>query len=443
MLSEKLIDVSTEEIVFNNKIDNLIKEVKSISPSETNFKNKIQEFSKDALELFESYKNRLKIKNDLSNYSNSDFNNFINKSDENDINHLRKLAINIISKINKVENYDEIEKFNLLNKNIKSLNTLSLSNNGKIASGGENKKIYVSSDKLILSDKKNIKFKEIDLHSEILDLEFVDENTLCVRVKNNEIWYVNSKNNEKVKLVSHKKRKIRNYLRNENLKGDRIKFTSINSSIYSIGDKTLTEYNLKIKKTKEIKFEDLLKDEILNDIEYSNNNLYLTTNKGNIIKFNIFNTLHSKILSKSLGLNGNDIPSTLETFNDLILIGTNNGWIYIYKSINNNLVCTDRKSAHKSSINNIHYNKSNNLIYSSAIDGTFTIIPMSDFKSNDHLLNSMYIQLSNKNSINSITNISSEGNEYIITIDSNGKMIYWDFDISDLFNEIKNQINNI
>ena len=115
---------------------------------------------------------------------------------------------------------------------------------------------------------------------------------------------------------------------------------------------------------------------------------------------------------------------------------------YIYKSKNNNLVCVDRKSAHKSSVNNIHYNKSNNLIYSSSVDGTFTIIPVNGVKNNNQLLNSMYIQLSNKNSINSISNISYGEDNYIITIDNSGKMIYWDFDISDLFNEINILLNN-
>lgn len=443
LLSEKLISVSTDEIIFNNKIDNLIKEVKSIGPNETNFNIKIQKFSKEALELFNTYTNRLKIKNDLSNYSNSDFNNFINKSDANDINHLRELAINIISKINRAENYDEIEKYNLLDRSLKSLNSLTLSNNGKIATGGKNQKIYISKNKLDFSFKKDNSFNEIDLNSEILDLEFINENTLCARVRNNEIWYINSNKNEKVKLVSHKKRKLKNLLNNENLKGDRIKFIPLNSSIFSIGDKAITEYNLKTKKTKEINFDDLLKDEILNDIEYNNNNnLYLTTTKGNIINYNISNLKHSKILSESLGLNGNDIPSTLEIYNNLILIGTKNGWIYIYKSKNNNLVCVDRKSAHKSSVNNIHYNKSNDLIYSSSVDGTFTIIPVNGVKNNNQLLNSMYIQLSNKNSINSISNISYGEDNYIITIDNSGKMIYWDFDISDLFNEINILLNN-
>ena len=54
----------------------------------------------------------------------------------------------------------------------------------------------------------------------------------------------------------------------------------------------------------------------------------------------------------------------------------------------------------------------------------------------------MYIQLSNKNSINSISNISYGEDNYIITIDNSGKMIYWDFDISDLFNEINILLNN-
>ena len=111
--------------------------------------------------------------------------------------------------------------------------------------------------------------------------------------------------------------------------------------------------------------------------------------------------------------------------------------IYIYKNVSNKLIYLDRKTAHKTSITDIYYSKEKGLVYSSGEDGSFTATPIKETIDKKNTAGAMFIQFGQENYINSIGYTASKNKNYIITIDKNGRMIYWDFDINNLFGQIR------
>ena len=445
-IAEKFINISTQEIISNNQIINLNKKIKLLSPFEQGFNEKIKGFAQEALKLYENYIEASEARKRLNN-TDLAFKNFSHQSDQNDRNNLTKLALNLISKINGVNNYTEIEKFNLLNKiNTKSLNSLAISNQGRFAIGGKNKKLYRSREILDISSKQDIIFDEMKFEHEITAVEFINEDVLCIRLVNGQIWYTNFNTNQKARIYPEKvkkrsRKKIKNY---DEQRRKKIKFIPNTKSIFSTTNTKLIQYNLPNKEILELSFDNLANNERLEDITYDGEKyLFITTSIGNIYNYNIKENTHSKILNSDIGLTGNNRAVEIQFYDNKLLIGTNNGWIYIFKINFNKLVYVDRKIAHKTTIIDMHYNKQTNLIYSSGDDGTFIVTSIKEeFEKGNNVQEDIIVELGKENYINSIGYTSSKNKNYIITIDRNGRMIYWDFNIDNLFVQIKKLLHS-
>ena len=439
-LSEDLIKISTDEILFNINIEKLNTEIKLTIPSESNFEQKVNNFAVESINLYDSYLEILSLKNKISQKSNKNHEKFYLKSDENDRNHLRELALNIISKINKVQNYSEINKFNLLKKlNSKSLLSLAVSKNGKIATGGTGEKLYFSNNNINIDN--DIIFDVFNFESTLTDVIFINEKIICVRLLSNQIWYCDLESKNKVLLYSKKlKRKERLEVADQAKKHhEKLTFVDNKKSIFFVSKDNLVEYNLLKKKTTEINFGDLENNEAIEDIEYnSKKHIIITTSLGNIIYYNIESKIHKKILGNEFNLTNDDKIVHIEIFEDNLFVGSKNGWIYIFKLRNNKLSYINRIIAHKYDITEMYFN--NYTIYSSGSDGTFTINPINIGNKKNKEQNKILIQLASNNYINSIKTIDIENEKYVLTVDKKGRLIYWNFDIEYLFEYIKNSI---
>tara|TARA_B100001250_G_scaffold413097_1_gene446118 strand:+ start:1610 stop:4789 length:3180 start_codon:yes stop_codon:yes gene_type:complete len=439
-IAEKFINISTDEINFNNQISNLNTEIKLVNPFEEDFEDRIEDLIHQAIKIYDNYKELTKVKRSLTkNRETNQLNETIYHSidDENDRNNLREVALNIIAKINKVDNYTDINKFNLLDKHRpNSLNTIAISNEGRFATGGKNKTVFVSREKLNIQLKENIVFDKITFESHIKTITFIDEQTLCVGLANGHIWYSNFKTKTKARIYPQKiKRKHLDEIK-------KIEFVSFEKSIFAINSNELIKYNLPEKQTYRINFDDMEKHEKLEDIAFNKKNyLFISTSKGNIYNYNIVTQTHSKINRNDLNFSSGDLPAQIEFYNNNLLIGTQNGWIYEYEMNGNSLSYINRTLSHKTEITDLYYDAINKKIYSASLDGSFTISPTNNESNKNHnTYQKIIIKLGRKNQINAIGYTKHKNENYIITVDKNGKMIYWDFNIDNLFNRIKQTI---
>lgn len=387
--------------------------------------------------------------------------NILNRNYDDD--NLRQIAVNLIAKLNGQYQYSSIEKYSLVQENTKPLRALNISNDGKIATGGESNILYVSSKNMTSGIAPLSRMSEFK--SEINALEFLSENLIAVGLENSEVWLVelNSKENQKIfppkkwkpgKLLGSGIREITELIsvfQKDYFKGvGFIEYYKQNNILIASLEKSIVEIDFnKINRGEEefiksINLEGLSNDEFLTSMTLSEpyNTIFVATNKGNIILYDL-NTKKEKILPNSILSLNDEKAIEIEFYEDKILIGTNEGSIYFYQlTRDKSFKLLGSQRTNFSKIKDILFNNDN--IYSLSENGTLSIIPIANFKS-DRMSNQVQIpvniSLELGNYGHAIEKFLYKGTQYFVTADHLGNLVYWDLNLENNFKEIERVYN--
>ena len=434
---------------INKKINSLLFNVDHTVSSD---KKTINSF---AIQFIETFKRRniiLKeidsIKNEVGEYNIVERDKILDV--EADDKNLRQLTLNLIAKLNGKENYSDVKEVDYIHINNKPLNSLAISNEGRIATGGDSEILYRSKSVFDLNiTPENIVYDQMKFNSSISNIEFIDEDILAVVLKNGELWYANIVTKDKVKLYPNEKRKVKI------LKSivDEVRFNKKNKfeliyvkdqnlgKLYSLIDNKLFSVDLANKKIENIEFEEFSNNEVINTIGYnkSNNNIFFITSNLRLFKIDtnknlLYNIEIDQIISDSLSR-----VEKINFFENNILFGTSDGWIYSYEESENKLLYKSRLNVHKSSVVNVLSVNNLSSLYSSGSDGTLTITRNRILGINE---NQIEVQLGKNNYITDMVYSGKMGNNTIMTCDLNGNLIFWQFDLKTALQHIETLAQN-
>ena len=434
---------------INKKINSLLFNVDHTISSD---KKTIKSFASQFVETFNRRNIVLKkidsIKNAVGNYSIVERDKLLDvvADDKN----LRQLSLNLIAKLNGKENYSDVKEVDYIHINNKPLNSLAISKNGRIATGGDSEILYRS--KSVFDSNitpQNIVYDQMKFNSSISNIEFIDEDILAVVLKNGELWYTNIVTKDKVKLYPNEKRKVKVlnrivdeiglnnknqfevvYLKDENL-----------GKLYSLIENKLISVDLANKKIENIEFEEFNNNEVINNIgiNKSNNNIFILTSNFRLFKIDTKTNMFYKIDTDQINSDYLTNVEKINFFGNSILFGTSDGWIYLYEERENKLVYKSRLNVHKSSVVNILSVDNLNSVFSSGSDGTLTITKNRVLGDDQ---NQIEVQLGKNNYITDMVYSGKMGDNTIMTCDLNGNLIFWEFDLQNAVEYIRTLAQN-
>ena len=396
-------------------------------------------------------------KNSILNYDELKFlGDQLNRDYDDD--NLRQVSVNLIAKLNGENEYSQIEKYDLVKQNKKPLKAINISSNGKLATGGDSKILFSSTNSI----DKNIQPLEpiTNFSSSINSLEFLNDNLIAVGLENSEIWFVEVSSMKKVRVFQIKdwkpgkiiKKSIQNIstlVANFNktyFKGvSFLEYDRITNKLYATLEKSMIEIDIaKIDSKnkdfiKTIPLESLSEEEFITSMAFSDlsETIYIATNQGNIIAKGLKGEKDLKLSNDFLKLrNKNAIE--IEFYSDKVLIGTQEGGIFVYKlEDDKNLTYLGSKRANFSKVNDLLYDDKN--IYALTENGSLTIIDDKNFEKsskNKKIKTPVSISLGDGNFGNAIESFSQNGITYFVTADQVGNLVYWDLDLDNTFEEI-------
>ena len=434
---------------INKKINSLLFNVDHTISSD---KKTIKSFASQFVETFNRRNIVLKkidsIKNAVGNYSIVERDKLLDV--EADDKNLRQLSLNLIAKLNGKENYSDVKEVDYIHINNKPLNSLAISKNGRIATGGDSEILYRS--KSVFDSNitpQNIVYDQMKFNSSISNIEFIDEDILAVVLKNGELWYTNIVTKDKVKLYPNEKRKVKVlnrivdeiglnnknqfevvYLKDENL-----------GKLYSLIENKLISVDLANKKIENIEFEEFNNNEVINNIgiSKSNNNIFILTSNFRLFKIDTKTNMFYKIDIDQINSDYLTNVEKINFFGNSILFGTSDGWIYLYEERENKLVYKSRLNVHKSSVVNILSVDNLNSVFSSGSDGTLTITKNRVLGDDQ---NQIEVQLGKNNYITDMVYSGKMGDNTIMTCDLNGNLIFWEFDLQNAVEYIRTLAQN-
>ena len=434
---------------INKKINSLLFNVDHTISSD---KKTIKSFASQFVETFNRRNIVLKkidsIKNAVGNYSIVERDKLLDvvADDKN----LRQLSLNLIAKLNGKENYSDVKEVDYIHINNKPLNSLAISKNGRIATGGDSEILYRS--KSVFDSNitpQNIVYDQMKFNSSISNIEFIDEDILAVVLKNGELWYTNIVTKDKVKLYPNEKRKVKVlnriadeiglnnknqfevvYLKDENL-----------GKLYSLIENKLISVDLANKKIENIEFEEFNNNEVINNIgiSKSNNNIFILTSNFRLFKIDTKTNMFYKIDIDQINPEYLTNVEKINFFGNSILFGTSDGWIYLYEERENKLFYKSRLNVHKSSVVNILSVDNLNSVFSSGSDGTLTITKNRVLGDDQ---NQIEVQLGKNNYITDMVYSGKMGDNTIMTCDLNGNLIFWEFDLQNAVEYIRTLAQN-
>ena len=359
---------------------------------------------------------------------------------------LRQISVNLLAKLNGKKQYAEIEQFDLLKENNLPLRALNISKGGKITTGGESKTLFTSLnsiDKGIIGLQKNVTFK-----STINALEFINENIVAVGLEDSSLWLIKLDTNEKTKIFKSKgwkPGKVLKTITNTFVKGiNFVEYSNKNKTLIASLEKELIVIDFdKIndgKKAFTNKFElnNLETDEIIVSMSYSetSNTFFLATSIGNVILFDLETEKLLKFNNKLLNI-VNETAVEIELYNDTVFIGTKEGSVYVYEyNKNKKLRYLRSKRANFSQVRDILFD--NNTLYTLTKNGDLTILSYSENTAGEKKMKTpVSINFGEKVFGNAIESFTYKGVQYFVTADSSGNLVYWDLDLENTFNRIK------
>ena len=442
--NEDVILLIKEYSETNKKINSLLFKVDHTVSSD---KKTINSFATQFIETFNRRNIILKeidsIKNEVGQY------NIVEKDKildvEADDKNLRQLSLNLIAKLNGEDNYSDVKEVDYMQINNKPLNSLKISNEGRIATGGDSEILYRSKSVFDLNiTPKNIVYDKMKFNSSISNIEFIDEDILAVVLKNGELWYANIATQDKVKLYPNEKRKVKILKRIV----DEVGFNKKNQfeviyikdknlgKLYSLIDNKLLSVDLANKKIENIEFEEFSNNEFIKKIGYnkSNNNIFFITSNLRLFKIDTNTNLFYNIDIDQINPNSLSRVEKINFFENNILFGTSDGWIYSYKESENKLFYKSRLNVHKSSIVDILSVNNQSSLYSSGTDGTLTITRNRILGIDEDQIE---VQLGKNNYITDIAYSRKMGDNTIMTCDLKGNLIIWQFDLQNAVEYIK------
>ena len=363
-----------------------------------------------------------------------------------DVDDLRQISINLLAKLNGKKQYAEIEQFDLLKENKLPLRALNISKGGKITTGGESKTLFTSLNSVnegIVGLQKNVTFK-----SPINALEFISENIVAVGLEDSSLWLIKLDTNEKTKIFKSKgwrPGKIIKTITNTFVKGiNFVEYSSKNRTLIASLEKELIVIDLdKIndgKKAFTNKFElnNLETDEIIVSMSYSeaSNTFFLATSFGNMILFDLEAEKLLKFNNKLLNI-VNETAVEIDFYDNTVFIGTKEGSVYVYEyNKNKKLRYLRSKRANFSQVSDILYD--NNTLYTLTKNGDLTILSYSENAAGEKKMKTpVSINFGEKIFGNVIESFTYQGIQYFVTADSSGNLVYWDLDLENTFDRIK------
>jgi len=363
-----------------------------------------------------------------------------------DVDDLRQISINLLAKLNGKKQYAEIEQFDLLKENKLPLRALNISKGGKITTGGESKTLFTSLKSVndgIVGLQKKATFK-----SPINALEFISENIVAVGLEDSSLWLIKLDTNEKTKIFKSKgwkPGKVIKTITNTFVKGiNFVEYSSKNRMLIASLEKELIVIDFdKIndgKKAFTNKFElnNLETDEIIVSMSYSetSNTFFLATSMGNVILFDLETEKLLKFNNKLLNI-VNETAVEIEFYNNTIFVGTKEGSVYIYEyNKNKKLRYLRSKRANFSQVSDILFD--NNTLYTLTKNGDLTILSYSENAAGEKKMKTpVSINFGEKIFGNVIESFTYQGIQYFVTADSSGNLVYWDLDLENTFDRIK------
>lgn len=367
---------------------------------------------------------------------------------------LRQISVLLLAKLNGKNQYAEIEKYELIQSNKQPLRALNISMGGKIASGGESKKLYTNLNSVNKIEELN---EIVQFKSNINAIEFINENVVAVGLENSSIWLVRLDTKEKSRIFNSKgwrpgrvikdgARKMKSLFRNLIRGINFLKFSSQNKKLIASLEKELiiidiNEINYgENKYMKRLSFDNLETDEVIVSMSFSdsNNTVFMVTNLGNAILFNLNTNKVLKFNDQLLNIK-NETAVEIEFYSGTVFIGTQEGSIYIYDyQKNNSLKYVNSIRANFSKINDLLYDQKN--IHVITENGDLTVIPYSKNGSNSDevkIKTPVSINFGDNNFGNAIESFTYGGVQYFVTADRSGNLVYWDLDLESTFDEIK------
>ena len=325
---------------------------------------------------------------------------------------------------------------------------------GKIATGGESKKLYTNLNSVNKIEELN---EIVQFKSNINAIEFINENLVAVGLENSSIWLVRLATKEKLRIFNSKgwkpgkvikngTRKMKSLFRNLIRGINFLKFSSQNKKLIASLEKELIIFDIneinngEKKYLKKMTLENLENDEVVVSMSFSdsNNTVFMVTNLGNAILFNLNTNKVLKFNDELLNII-NETAVEIEFYSDTVFIGTQEGSIYIYDyQKDNSLKYLNSIRANFSKINDILYDQKN--IHVITENGDLTVIPYSGKGSNSNVVKiktPVSINFGDKNFGNAIESFTYGGVQYFITADRSGNLVYWDLDLESTFDEIK------
>jgi WD40 repeat protein len=191
---------------------------------------------------------------------------------------------------------------------------------------------------------------------------------------------------------------------------------------------------------KRLSFDNLETDEVIVSMSFSdsNNTVFMVTNLGNAILFNLNTNKVLKFNDQLLNIK-NETAVEIEFYSGTVFIGTQEGSIYIYDyQKNNSLKYLNSIRANFSKINDLLYDQKN--IHVITENGDLTVIPYSKNGSNSDevkIKTPVSINFGDNNFGNAIESFTYGGVQYFVTADRSGNLVYWDLDLESTFDEIK------
>jgi len=365
---------------------------------------------------------------------------------EYDGNDLRQISVNLLAKLNGKKQYAEIEQFDLLNDNNQPLRALNISKGGKITTGGESKTLFTSLNSIdigIVGLQKNVTFK-----SPINALEFISENIVAVGLEDSSLWLIKLDTNEKTKIFKSKgwkRGKVLKSILNSFVKGiNFIEYSSKNKKLIASLEKELIVIDLdkindgKKAFTNRFQLDNLETDEIIVSMSFSetSNTFFLATSIGNVILFDLETEKLLKFNNKLLNI-VNETAVEIEFYNDTVFIGTKEGSVYVYEyKENKKLRYLRSKRANFSQVSDLLFD--NNTIYTLTKNGDLTILSYSENTAGEKKMKTpVSINFGEKIFGNAIESFTYERVKYFVTADSSGNLVYWDLDLENTFDRIK------
>jgi WD40 repeat protein len=323
---------------------------------------------------------------------------------------------------------------------------LNISKGGKITTGGESKTLFTSLKSVnegIVGLQKKATFK-----SPINALEFISENIVAVGLEDSSLWLIKLDTNEKTKIFKSKgwkPGKVIKTITNTFVKGiNFVEYSSKNRTLIASLEKELIVIDFdKIndgKKAFTNKFElnNLETDEIIVSMSYSetSNTFFLATSMGNVILFDLEAEKLLKFNNKLLNI-VNETAVEIEFYNNTVFVGTKEGSVYIYEyNKNKKLRYLRSKRANFSQVSDILFD--NNTLYTLTKNGDLTILSYSENAAGEKKMKTpVSINFGEKIFGNVIESFTYQGIQYFVTADSSGNLVYWDLDLENTFDRIK------